>query len=641
MQRRRPHGQILTRALLALLVCVAGSVWPSQGVAAVESTTPCLYLDSRQWGTADAALIPVASDFTVELWVYLPQDLNSYQEFISQGAQPAPFYLGVTPDETIRAGDRWSDTGRRVPIGKWTHLAVTHSDQGRGQLYVDGVQQAVTDSYVVSQVGSPTRIGAQFGNDSPGRPTACVAGIRGWSAVRTAEEIRSDMAVSPVPDAQNLLFEIQPTGAEVGNVLTARTQSGTTAFTFAQPLEFGNWSNPVPGNARKPLPVFPVCTQPQQSACIESLVAITDSGQRRAARLTGRDAPPSGSFASEQLAGTVPEWRIPDTINEDGRSEFVVEAFYFPFGAPYCWGPLRSDCSSDVDEIVMNVWTSPLGPDLPVVDVPDGPDEICGTPSSPITCRRAWKLNADVRYEVALRLPSGFRPSLSHMAGQEGSLAYSDLTSEVTRVTLTTRPTDQTVVFDTAIRPATVQSAERADATINTITLYLASVKQGHNAWLAKCGGGKGMMIWRNGVVMSWPSWSKSDQVVSMQVRSAHIDAQGATVKGFLQIAVPVALAKCLWGVNLSKAALGKVAVLYDDQSTNSTAVTSTRVENATYVITSTGFHYSTATIHVKMSQAAPAKSTKMGTITCVQGKRSKAVTAVKPICPSGWRKRT
>ena len=64
------------------------------------------------------------------------------------------------------------------------------------------------------------------------------------------------------------------------------------------------------------------------------------------------------------------------------------------------------------------------------------------------------------------------------------------------------------------------------------------------------------------------------------------------------------------------------------------------------------GFTYSNPTIKVKLTQDAPvvetpatantsaAPATKKITITCVKGKTSKTVSAVKPTCPTGYKKK-
>jgi hypothetical protein len=64
--------------------------------------------------------------------------------------------------------------------------------------------------------------------------------------------------------------------------------------------------------------------------------------------------------------------------------------------------------------------------------------------------------------------------------------------------------------------------------------------------------------------------------------------------------------------------------------------------------MTAGGFTFSTPSIKVKLSQEAPATSAapaakpvaKKTTITCVKGKTTKKVTAIKPTCPTGYKKK-
>jgi hypothetical protein len=59
------------------------------------------------------------------------------------------------------------------------------------------------------------------------------------------------------------------------------------------------------------------------------------------------------------------------------------------------------------------------------------------------------------------------------------------------------------------------------------------------------------------------------------------------------------------------------------------------------------GFTFSSPTVRVKLMQeetkpAAEAKPAAVAksTITCVKGKSTKKVSAIKPACPSGWKKK-
>jgi hypothetical protein len=103
---------------------------------------------------------------------------------------------------------------------------------------------------------------------------------------------------------------------------------------------------------------------------------------------------------------------------------------------------------------------------------------------------------------------------------------------------------------------------------------------------------------------------------------------------------------------------------LYPELGITEVITTSSRVENGTYFLSANGFHYSSPTIKVKVVQDNPSpmtdnkaqlaqnseprtstntKSTaaqKNSTISCVKGKTTKKVTAVKPKCPAGFKKK-
>jgi hypothetical protein len=71
--------------------------------------------------------------------------------------------------------------------------------------------------------------------------------------------------------------------------------------------------------------------------------------------------------------------------------------------------------------------------------------------------------------------------------------------------------------------------------------------------------------------------------------------------------------------------------------------------KNGWLSLSANGFTFSEKTLQVKLSQDAPAATptpiaapaaAKKTSITCVKGKTSKKVTAVKPKCPAGYKKK-
>lgn len=153
----------------------------------------CLLFGAGQYAEAQKHIIPLSSAFTVELWVYDTGDGGQFVEYVSQGKQPGPFYLGTTQGtDIIRAGDAWGDTGVVMPKKKWTHLAITRTANGRGTLYLNGESVATQRDYSFGSGGSPTRLGSQFGTPSEFF-TGCLDEVKVFKSARSESQVKGDM----------------------------------------------------------------------------------------------------------------------------------------------------------------------------------------------------------------------------------------------------------------------------------------------------------------------------------------------------------------------------------------------------------------------------------------------------------------
>ena len=130
---------------------------------------------------------------------------------------------------------------------------------------------------------------------------------------------------------------------------------------------------------------------------------------------------------------------------------------------------------------------------------------------------------------------------------------------------------------------------------------------------------------------------------------------------------MPIELAKCLWGVDLSRAATASISASYPESGISEIVTTTAKVVGKTYEVSAAGFHFSAPVIKMKVTQdanapvapkeaqspapaaspasSAPAKeqaaaAAKKSTITCTKGKVSKKVTAINPKCPTGYKKK-
>ena len=140
------------------------------------------------------------------------------------------------------------------------------------------------------------------------------------------------------------------------------------------------------------------------------------------------------------------------------------------------------------------------------------------------------------------------------------------------------------------------------------------------------------------GYIAGPPVFNKEEQTLDYKVLAPHYLADGTEFKGTYDLTIDTDFARCLYG--FTKAPIGATVsvVSSDGQAQVATVVVSQRdkwIHLGAY-----GFGFSTPTLKVKFTQAKAAVVAKKITITCVKGKTTKKVTAVKPTCPSGFKKK-
>lgn len=104
---------------------------------------------------------PVSGPFTVSV-TFCATPQAGYAEMLSVDGS-TPFYLGRTPQGTIRAGDAWSDTGVPFPSdGGWHCLTLVRQDNAT-ILYLDGYEVKRLGQAIPNPNGTDLRIGCQYG----------------------------------------------------------------------------------------------------------------------------------------------------------------------------------------------------------------------------------------------------------------------------------------------------------------------------------------------------------------------------------------------------------------------------------------------------------------------------------------------
>jgi hypothetical protein len=140
------------------------------------------------------------------------------------------------------------------------------------------------------------------------------------------------------------------------------------------------------------------------------------------------------------------------------------------------------------------------------------------------------------------------------------------------------------------------------------------------------------------------------DQSLNYKVASLHYNPDGSVFKGTYNLVIRSDVARCLYSFS-SAPVQASIQIVTDDAGASNVATTVASERNGWLYLNASNFTFSSPTIKVKLSQEAPAKAdpapsatatpaAKKSTITCVKGKTTKKVTAVKPVCPKGYKKK-
>lgn len=169
--------------------------------------TQCLDLESSSSQYASKTTptgITFTDDFTVEAWV----KLESYANMVIVSRRPAGLASGwnlslnasgqVVSDGLNGANYREWTSYQSIPLGQWVHVAATLDLSGTsGGIYINGVSvpisTATSGSPVAIVQAGDLQVGANAGaNLFDGK----LSDVRVWSTVRTATQIKDNMAIS-------------------------------------------------------------------------------------------------------------------------------------------------------------------------------------------------------------------------------------------------------------------------------------------------------------------------------------------------------------------------------------------------------------------------------------------------------------
>ena len=147
------------------------------------------------------------------------------------------------------------------------------------------------------------------------------------------------------------------------------------------------------------------------------------------------------------------------------------------------------------------------------------------------------------------------------------------------------------------------------------------------------------------------PSFNKSEGTLNYQVAAPHYATDKSVFKGTYDLVIRSDVARCIYG--FSKAPINATISITSSDGTPQIATTVIGEKDGWVYLRAKNFGFSAPLITAKLSQEAevvvtptptPSASTKAPvkavTITCIKGKTTKKVTAAKPKCPAGYKKK-
>jgi len=387
------------------------------------------------------------------------------------------------------------------------------------------------------------------------------------------------------------------------------------------------------------------CTAETKENCILSIRVKLPDGRIVDAKTTGRTSQVDWVWGvHSRVLGPIEEWEIEGVVFENGSGKFTVNSFYFPDGLTFCW--TNGTCNSRVEQI--NIYANPSNQDTQKSALTlTGNSAKLQCPNSPTDCKIGvgWSFAKDIQFVISYAFSPLFNPAVT--LGRVKGIKV----EEIPNLDLYAKRLKQIDLTFTPIKMAHLLYSQPDIYALDTATheddqpaIWIHSTRHSTTGALGACGYLGGLSIVSNANGIDLPVWNSLTESIEVKVKAAHFLPDGTPQKGYLEVRIPIEMAKCLWNIDLNGEISGKVSITYADSTTPEILTVTGTVTGKDYLMVSTGYHYSTPTIAIQVksknaaSIAAPAKISKKS-ITCKKGAKVKKLTAIAPKCPAGYKR--
>jgi hypothetical protein len=179
---------------------------------------------------------------------------------------------------------------------------------------------------------------------------------------------------------------------------------------------------------------------------------------------------------------------------------------------------------------------------------------------------------------------------------------------------------------------------DKSSADINTWSIRTLSKDEmnGADACFSKSNQINGILMTNASVYSAGPP-SFSGGTLNYQVTAPHFMSNGDVLKGQYNLLMRSDVARCIY--KFTSAPVSAEVSIINSSGVAQIATVLVGERNGWLYLKANNFEFSSPVVQVKLTQAAAPVAKKVS-ITCVKGKTSKKVTAAKPKCPTGYKKK-
>jgi hypothetical protein len=426
---------------------------------------------------------------------------------------------------------------------------------------------------------------------------------------------------------------------------------------------------------------FSKCVDDKDLDCIESLGIVDSTGKFIPGKPTGYSTPSytTGSVEKKTMGylnytwkHPNETWELPGLDTEYGNS-YVMSEFSLVSGAGSWYDPGSNTIypPSGINSMRFAL--------LAVPTIQGFAGDKWGIPlknfahncvtqdfAQKMDCQRTANFSTDQKIQATLRF-SWYRASKVQSNLRENSYAVEELGNGATRVTVSGKPMERPYFVDSPTLNRDVYTREQADTSTNQWEIQTQDSADGYTP--DKCKNTGLPIATGNMFSQTPPSWNAATGDLSVNVWAPHLDPSGVVYRGYYEGNFTKEYISCLWGISANRIS-DEFSVSITDLGTGTSQVATTSIvqTNTGVRLVASGFHYSKGEIKfVRRAVSQPTTPTptptptpapvvtatptptatptekavvKRSTIICVKGKTVKKVTAVKPVCPTGYKKR-